>query len=179
MFRKELASIEKFGFVDPVTVRHLGEDLYEIIDGEHRWRAAQELGLAEIPVFDVGPIDDAKAKQLTIVLNETRGQSDEQKLGDLLKDLLSSETTASLMETLPFSQEKFDELTRKPDFDWGSFEHKVDPQDKQAQWVERIYRLPLDAAEVLDRALKTAKEGEDMTDAQALELIAADFLGGH
>jgi ParB/RepB/Spo0J family partition protein len=40
-YGKALNSIREFGFVDPVTVRELGNDTYQIIDGEHRWRAAQ------------------------------------------------------------------------------------------------------------------------------------------
>lgn len=177
MFDKAVASIQQFGFVDPVTVRQV-DDYYEIVDGEHRWKAAQSLGYNEIPVWDIGPVNDDVAKQLTIVLNETRGSADEAKLSDLLKDLLSDHTTEELVFALPFSPERFDELVGKPAFDWNELERHVDREDQRAQWVERTYRLPIEAAQVLDRALAKAKDGDDISDAQALELVAADFLGG-
>lgn len=178
MFDKAVASVAKFGFVDPVLVRTVAGG-YEIIDGEHRWKAAKSLGHKTIAIWDLGEVDDPTAKQLTIVMNETRGQADPEKMQDLLKDLLSSETTSELMATLPFDKEQFEALTKMPGLDWGDLERKADRQDQQTKWVERIYRLPLDAAEVLDNAIAQAKRQEDeMTDAQALEMIAADFLGG-
>lgn len=178
MFDKAIASIKTFGFIDPIIVRPGAADKYQIIDGEHRWKAAQQMGLTKVPIWDIGPIDDDAAKQLTIVLNETRGQVDESKLSDLLKDLLTNTPSAELVFALPFSQERFDELVGKPAFSWDDLEAKVDTQQEPTQWVERIYRLPMEAANVLDRALAKAKDGEDMSDAQALEMVAADFLGG-
>jgi len=39
------ASIRVQGLMQPILVRPLGEDRYEIIAGERRWRAAQMAGL--------------------------------------------------------------------------------------------------------------------------------------
>src|SRR5437762_613339 len=43
-------SIRQHGIIQPLIVREIGGQ-YEIIAGERRWRAAQELGLAEVPVI--------------------------------------------------------------------------------------------------------------------------------
>ena len=43
------ASIKAQGFMQPIMVRPVGEDDYEIIAGERRWRASQIAGLAEVP----------------------------------------------------------------------------------------------------------------------------------
>lgn len=82
----EKKSIETFGFVDPITVRS-AKGHYEVIDGEHRLKAAQALKLGKVPVIDLGTIDDATAKQLTIVLNETRGKAKQKELAELIADL--------------------------------------------------------------------------------------------
>lgn len=177
MFQKELSSIRAFGFVDPITVRQLSDGLFEILDGEHRWRAAKILGMKMVPVWNLGDLPDAAAKQLTVVLNETRGHADEEKLRLLLSDLLESESRADLMENLPFDAERFMALTGS-DFDWSELD--VEPpqgEEDQSHWVERIYRMPIDAAKVLDQALANIKDGDDMSDAQALEALAADYLG--
>lgn len=173
MYRKELASIRKFGFVDPVTVR-IVEGGFEIIDGEHRWRAAKELGYTEIPIYSLGLMAEAQAKQLTIVLNETRGRSDPKRLGSVLRDLLETEPKTDLLDLLPYSPPIFDKLT-------GAMELEDWDQPALAPttgWLERTYRLPAEAAEVIDEALAKAKNGEELADWQALELVAADFLSG-
>ena len=42
-------SLREVGLLQPVVVRPLGEDRYELIMGERRWRAAQEAGLHDDP----------------------------------------------------------------------------------------------------------------------------------
>ncbi|MEE9426154.1 MAG: ParB/RepB/Spo0J family partition protein, partial [Methylococcales bacterium] len=49
---QELAtSIEQHGIVQPIVIRQLDTNRYEIIAGERRWRAAQLAGLHEVPVI--------------------------------------------------------------------------------------------------------------------------------
>lgn len=45
------ASIKSQGVIQPIVVRTIGAQRYEIIAGERRWRAAQLAGLAEIPAI--------------------------------------------------------------------------------------------------------------------------------
>lgn len=176
---KLMHDIELFGFIDPVTVRPHPDDplIHQIIDGENRWRAAVDLGLKVIPYYDIGPVDDATAQKLTIALNELHGQYDPRLMGDLLNSLLRDETPASLLEQLPFSEEALAGLVGFKGFDWKGLD-KPEPTRKEAspKWVERTFRLPPEANEVLSDALAKAKDGEEMSDAQALEMIAADFM---
>lgn len=65
------ASIRKHGIVQPVVVRGIGSDSYQIIAGERRWRAAQMAGLIEIPVL-VRDVDDRTALEIAIVENVQR-----------------------------------------------------------------------------------------------------------
>ena len=111
MFEKEKASITEFGMVDPITVRYLSLDgKWEIIDGFHRYSACKELGHDEILVIDLGDIDDQKAKKLTIIANDLRGQSDPMKLAALVDDLAKTETTDALSTLLPMSKLELDSL---------------------------------------------------------------------
>lgn len=56
----ELAdSIKQRGIVQPILVREIGKDKFEIIAGERRWRAAQLAGLATVPVLVREIADDA------------------------------------------------------------------------------------------------------------------------
>ncbi|MBB5664179.1 ParB family chromosome partitioning protein [Rhizobium leguminosarum] len=65
------SSIRQHGIVQPIVVRTMDRDRYEIIAGERRWRAAQLAGLIEIPVI-VRDVDDKTALEIAIVENVQR-----------------------------------------------------------------------------------------------------------
>jgi ParB family chromosome partitioning protein len=179
MLRKEIDSIKEFGFVDPIHCRGMGESI-QIIDGEHRWKAAKMLGMEEIPCIMLD-VDDTVAEQLTIVLNDLRGKPDEAKLAALVRDLSTRRSMLDLERVLPYKREKLAEMIaeRKADFDWDALKRpKIEEKPEVAQWVERIYRLPIDAAQVIDEAISKVKEDGVNDDWKALELICADFMAG-
>jgi ParB family chromosome partitioning protein len=51
-------SIEQVGFLQPIVVRELGPERYELVMGERRWRAAQALGRELIPAIIRDTRDD-------------------------------------------------------------------------------------------------------------------------
>ncbi|HYU70819.1 MAG TPA: ParB/RepB/Spo0J family partition protein [Burkholderiales bacterium] len=65
------ASIRKQGLMQPILVRPIGSNRYEIIAGERRWRAAKIAGLAEIPAL-VREVPDASALAMALVENIQR-----------------------------------------------------------------------------------------------------------
>lgn len=65
------SSIRQHGIVQPVVVRTIADNRYEIIAGERRWRAAQLAGLTEIPVI-IRDVDDRTALEIAIVENVQR-----------------------------------------------------------------------------------------------------------
>jgi ParB family transcriptional regulator, chromosome partitioning protein len=68
---RELAdSIREQGIVQPLIVRNRG-DGYELIAGERRWRAAQLVGLTEVPVI-VREADDRAVLELALIENLQR-----------------------------------------------------------------------------------------------------------
>lgn len=66
-FEKLKGSIEKLGFFKPILARELDGGIFEILGGEHRWRAAMEQGISTVPVMSVGKINDLVAKQMSLV----------------------------------------------------------------------------------------------------------------
>ncbi|MDR1367132.1 MAG: ParB/RepB/Spo0J family partition protein [Candidatus Accumulibacter sp.] len=69
------ASIRAQGLMQPILVRPLknapGEDIYEIVAGERRWRAAKMAGLAEVPAL-VREIPDEAALAMALIENIQR-----------------------------------------------------------------------------------------------------------
>lgn len=69
---QELAdSITAQGMVQPVVVRPAGDDGWELIAGERRWRAAQLAGLQEIPAV-VRDLDEQAAAAVSLIENIQR-----------------------------------------------------------------------------------------------------------
>lgn len=69
---KELAdSIRAQGIIQPIIVRRINENRYEIIAGERRWRAAQMAGLQDVPVV-VRAFSDEAALAAALIENIQR-----------------------------------------------------------------------------------------------------------
>ncbi len=69
---EELAdSIRAQGVVQPIVVRPVGQDQYEIIAGERRWRAAQLAGLHEVPAV-IRKVPDQAAMAMALIENIQR-----------------------------------------------------------------------------------------------------------
>lgn len=66
-----VASIKEQGILQPILVRPIGSDRFEIVAGERRWRAAQRAGLHEVPVV-VRKFSDEEALQIAIIENVQR-----------------------------------------------------------------------------------------------------------
>ncbi|HAI58785.1 MAG TPA: chromosome partitioning protein ParB [Xanthomonadaceae bacterium] len=68
----ELAeSIRQQGVIQPILVRSIGKDRFEIIAGERRWRAAERAGLAEVPVV-LRKVDDRAVIAMALIENIQR-----------------------------------------------------------------------------------------------------------
>ena len=65
------ASIRVQGLMQPLLVRPVGRDQYELIAGERRWRAAQIAGLTEVPVL-VRDVADSAALAMALIENIQR-----------------------------------------------------------------------------------------------------------
>jgi ParB family chromosome partitioning protein len=62
------ASVAELGVLQPILVRDLGDERYELIAGERRWRAAKRAGLPSIPVV-VRAVDDVLSLEQALVEN--------------------------------------------------------------------------------------------------------------
>lgn len=87
---RELAnSIAVQGIIQPVIVRKLAVDKFEIIAGERRWRAAQLAGLDKIPVV-VKELDEKAAMTIALIENIQREDLNPLEEAEALKKLLET-----------------------------------------------------------------------------------------
>jgi len=139
-------SIEKFGFVDPITVR-IKEGVYEIIDGEHRWIEAKNAKMETVPIINLGEVVDTVARQLTIVLNETRGEFDTVKLSELLVELQKDVDYNELLNDLPYPKEELDSLLALPEFDWSQFDTTNDTELNDTENKQVVFEITVEDKE--------------------------------
>ncbi|ANB19416.1 Chromosome (plasmid) partitioning protein ParB [Dokdonella koreensis DS-123] len=65
------ASIKAQGLIQPVVVRAIAPDRYELIAGERRWRAAQKAGMTEVPAL-VKEVPDQAVVAMALIENIQR-----------------------------------------------------------------------------------------------------------
>jgi ParB family chromosome partitioning protein len=101
---QELAnSIREIGIVQPITLRQVSENRFQIIAGERRWRASQIAGLKAVPAY-IRTISDENVMEMALVENIQR------------EDLNSIEIAlayAHLLDNTGMTQEKVSERVGK------------------------------------------------------------------
>ena len=101
---QELAeSIKAQGIIQPIVVREVGYNRYEIIAGERRWRAGQLAGLADVPVL-IKEIDDRTALAISLIENMQRED---------LNPLEESEAFLRLIEEFELTHQQIAEAVGK------------------------------------------------------------------
>ncbi len=93
----ELAdSIAQHGVLQPLLVRPVGTDFYQIVAGERRWRASRMAGLQEVPVV-IRELTDNEVMEIALIENLQRED---------LSAVEEAQGYKSLMETYNMTQEE-------------------------------------------------------------------------
>lgn len=126
MFEKAKKSVEELGMLGSILVRdYIGR--YQIMDGEHRWKVAKELGYTEIPVeVIIGDVTDDMAKLLTIHLNNLHGKDDVFKRAEILRQLNEGQ-----LALLPFSEEEIENEKKFVEFDFAQYDVAADAKPRE------------------------------------------------
>jgi ParB/RepB/Spo0J family partition protein len=116
-------SIEKDGFLAPILVRPIKGNKFEIISGNHRAMAAQELGLKEVPCV-IAKMTDHQSRRIAINLNTVHGDPPAELLAPFLAELdditlseiyLDADITAEIIALDKTLKKRLD-LMELPDF---------------------------------------------------------------
>lgn len=122
---------ERVGNLQPILVREL-DDNYQIIDGEHRWKAQSRIGEQTIDAVVVEDMDDHDAKMTTLNMNDIKGSDNPIKKAELLEDLEQEKSKEQLSELLDLSINELEahELLLEmpePTFEEDDFEDREQP----------------------------------------------------
>lgn len=83
------ASIRANGIVQPIVVRPVGENRFQIVAGERRWRAAQKAGLRKVPV-SIREVSDEKLLEIALIENIQRQQLNPIEEANAFRKLIDS-----------------------------------------------------------------------------------------
>jgi len=96
-------SIETYGIIQPLTVRKLGRDKYQLISGERRFRASQLSGIREVPCY-IRIANDQEMLEMALVENIQR---------ENLNAIEIAVSYERLLEECNFTQEQLSEKIAK------------------------------------------------------------------
>jgi ParB family chromosome partitioning protein len=148
------ASVKEKGVLTPILVRPLGTDVYEIVAGERRWRAAQMAKLHDVPVV-VRELADAEALEIAIIENVQRA------------DLNAIEEATAYQELI----DQFGRTQEQVAQDVGKSRSHV------ANTI-RLLRLPDSVKALLQEGKLTAGHARTLLSAPDPEAAAWDILSG-
>lgn len=145
-YKRIKASIEEFGYVDPIIVNYKN---MTVIGGHQRLEILKELGYEEIECVVVN-LDEKQEKRLNLSLNKNSGYWDNTKLEELFDELKLSEE--ELFST-GFSMSEVENL--KTDFISDLLEDDFSTVDRQLDKFAITFNIPKEHEEKFSKYIKT------------------------
>lgn len=148
------SSIREKGVMQPLLVRPSDDpNIFEIIAGERRWRAAQKAGLHDVPVI-VREVDDKEALELAIIENVQRAD---------LNALEEAMGYGQLIEQFDYTQQDLAQVIGK------SRSHVAN--------TLRLLRLPEDVRDMVSSGALTAGHARTLITAEDPGALARQIVG--
>jgi ParB family chromosome partitioning protein len=145
-------SIRRYGLVQNLVVRPIGEDAYEVLSGNQRLKIIKDMGFTHASCVVI-ELDDSKARLLAQALNRVRGEDDlglrAEVVNEILKNIPQSEVLAILPETT-LSLKSFSALREQ---DMAAY-LKNWQQSQSAKLKHLQFQLSTDQLDVVEKALQ-------------------------
>lgn len=96
-------NIKRNGQIENILIRELDTGFYEVVNGNHRYDALKLLGVEEVIAYDLGKISTSHAMRIAVETNETRFESNDERLRKVLGEIAQEFTMDDLAATMPFN----------------------------------------------------------------------------
>lgn len=186
-YRALVAGIRVEGFLQPILVREVldselgtapkgGAPVYEIVDGHHRVRAAEEVGMVAVPAVIAAPGMSADAARLQAIgMNKRRGELDLTEVGRAFADLHGEGWSVEALALTGFSPNEVGDLLRSVSQDVDkalakdisipadSFENEDEPEPSAKPFLLEILFTSREDFKAAKKGLKRAAgKGKDL-----------------
>jgi ParB family chromosome partitioning protein len=144
-------SIGRYGLVQNLVVRPLGNGSYEVLSGNQRLQVLREINSGSVPCVVVD-LDDARARLLSQALNRIAGEDDLGLRAELIKEVLDQIPQAEVVKLLPETVESLNAFASLGQQDLAGY-----LQNYQQAQVARLKHLTFQSTpaqlEVIEEAL--------------------------
>lgn len=144
--KKLTENLKRNGQIENIIVRELDTGYLETCNGNHRVKVMRAMGTPEVYCYNLGKISDAQARRIAIETNETKFETDNIRLAEIIKEITDEYADLEdLSQTMPYSPEELTNFNKLLTFDWeqyqsGSTEAQDDaPEDGQEPPHEEDY----------------------------------------
>ncbi|MDZ8264523.1 MAG: ParB/RepB/Spo0J family partition protein [Nostoc sp. ChiQUE01b] len=168
-------SIQEHGILEPLLVRPLTNGNYELVAGERRYRAAQELNLSDVPIISK-ELDDRQALQVALIENLQREDLNPVEETEAILDLLSitlnisHDEVTSVLHRANHAKNRSKELEENVSLQLQTIESVIASIGRFSSESFRTSRLPLLNLPV--EILTALREGQiEFTKARAIARI--------
>jgi len=166
------ASLRRLGLFKPVLVRTLPSGDFEIIGGAHRVESAIRIGLKQVPIINLGEIDDHKAKEIGLVDNGRYGADDVVGLAELMSELGNA---ADLAEFLPYTDAEMTAIFSATDIDLDMLDGTDDDEAPPAPAATAPkthtimrFKVPLGDSERIQELVESVMKRQGFSDSDDL-----------
>ena len=185
-----VASIGRFGLVQPLLVRRVG-DGFETVAGAQRLAALRQRGEATAPCVVLDELGDAEARLLSIALNRIGGTDDVNALGELAREILAVLPAEEVAQVVPLRLAELQGLAELPRIARGEAPSAVATLAQLGQAWQRAKRIALEriafaftaeqrqtVEQAVAEALRRVATEDPNRRGAALALVCAEWLAG-
>lgn len=169
----------KVGYTQPIEVREIDRDVYEVVDGAHRLRACIEAGLTEVECV-LSVYDDNQARLETLAKNKIRGTINLVKAANLISELNKEISLDDIEERTFYNRQEIEDSLRlleiPKDFEMN-LQDIANKEESEAP-VTVQFIVTKEQAEIIEQAVEMVSQREKVKQGRALELICADYMAG-
>jgi ParB family transcriptional regulator, chromosome partitioning protein len=175
-------SIGRYGIVENLVVRPLGNDVFEVLSGNQRLKALLEAGFSTAPCVIV-EVDDGHARLLADALNHIKGEDDLGLRAEALRQILQTIPEKEVLDILPETTDSLSSLASLGTEDIAA--HLQNWQRGQTARLRHLgFQLTAAQLEVVEEALaslltqanQAASENPNIR-GNALYLLCKAFIG--
>lgn len=173
-------SLKRFGVFKPIVARELIDGTLQIIGGQHRAMVAKRLGYNQIPVVNLGIIDDKQAKEISLVDNGRFGEDDSVKLAELLESLGD---LSDLAQIVPYTEEDLNSVFVNTSIALDDLNDLDLPMDDELPSLERTiqthqimrFKVPIQDVDLIAKEIERTIKEQGLDDSDSL-INAGDAL---
>jgi ParB-like chromosome segregation protein Spo0J len=177
MFERLVKAVKKVGFLQPIVVRPVDDNYYEIVDGVHRARAAGMAGMTKVPcvVIDDCTADSAIAVQ--IGMNRMRGELDLSRVADGLVELLAAGWPVGDLLVTGFGEAEIADLlaaTKAEEVEIPPEASDDSPEKPDKEWILEVSFMTRKGMMAAKKELKKQAGKEELLGEVLLRVLAED-----